>query len=176
MRKILLMLFIIFGFVFAETPIVGNAYVISALGIKNSPNDVDYVSGDTSVSGNTNYVLSPQVIIYQEGLSYVGSYTPFTGCLSSQHYTNGAPDGLCITGIVNDLTTGGKDKALSAEQGKILDNKISEIKNLTRINLLKPTASSKEMSGLTMTNNRDGTYTFNGTNTDSVEAMFKLTG
>lgn len=159
MKKLFLLIIFTLGVVLAK-PVVGNAYVISALGIKNTPNSVDYVSGDTSVSGNANYVLSPQVIIYQEGLSYVGSYTPFTGCLNSQHYTNGAPDGMCITGIVNDLTTGGTDKALSAEQGKILNDRI-------RVNLLNPTAQTKTINGVTFTNNGDGTYTLNGTSTDN---------
>ena len=129
MKRLFLLIIFMLGFVLADSPIAGNAYVISALGIKNTSDVVSYVSGDTSVSGNANYVLAPQVIVYQDSLEYVGSYTPFTGCLNSQHYTNGSPDGMCITGIINDLTTGGVDKALSAEQGKILNNKVSAIEN-----------------------------------------------
>lgn len=165
MRKFLLTLFIIFGFVLADSPIVGNAYVISALGIKNTSDGVSYISGDTSVGGNANYVLAPQVIVYQDSLEYVGSYTPFTGCLNSQHYTNGAPDGMCITGIINDLTTGGTDKALSAEQGKVLNEKVSDLQNKTRINYLRPTLQTNTKNGVTLTNNGDGTYTLDGTAT-----------
>lgn len=164
MKKLFLLIIFTLGVVLAK-PVVGNAYVISALGIKNTPNSVDYVSGDTSVSGNANYVLAPQVIVYQEGLSYVGSYTPFTGCLNSKHYTNGAPDGMCITGIVNDLTTGGTDKALSAEQGKVLHEKVSDLQNKTRINYLRPTLQTTTKNGVTLTNNGDGTYTLDGTAT-----------
>lgn len=116
MRKLLLLFIAVLGFIFAETPVKGNAYIISSMNI-NATNEIQ--------QGQT-YSLVPKVVIYN-GESYVGSVTPYTGCIDSNHYTNGVLDTgwKCMVGLVNDLITGGADKALSAEQGKILNNKIN---------------------------------------------------
>lgn len=99
MKRFLLLLLLTIGFAWAEAPIVGNAYVISAIGIQNTPNNITYISGDTSVAGgNSNYVLAPQIIIYQEGLDYVGALTPYSGCLQNKYYANGSPSGSCFLG------------------------------------------------------------------------------
>lgn len=127
MRKLLLLFIAVLGFIFAETPVKGNAYIISSMNV-NAANEIQ--------KGQT-YSLVPKVVVYN-GEDYVGSVTPYTGCIDSNHYTNGVLDTgwKCMVGLVNDLTTGGADKALSAEQGKVLNEKFYR-------NVIKPKESSR---------------------------------
>ena len=164
MKKIIFVILLSLGFTLAETPKSGWAYVISAIGVKNSPNNVVYTSGDTSASSNANYVLSPQVIVWDDALNYVGSLTPFTGCLNSQHYSNGKPSGFCFTG---GLATTEQDGLMSKEDKTKL-NKISN--RATKSNYLDTISwYVSEANTVTWTRNQDGTFTVTGTVTANGE-------
>lgn len=52
------------------------------------------------------------------------------------------------------------------EKIKSADDGVKELKNHTRVNLLRPTLGTTTLNGVTCTNNGDGTYTLNGTATD----------
>lgn len=67
-----------------------------------------------------------------------------------------------------------------------VDDGVKELKNRTRVNLLRPTMGTTTSNGVTCTNNGDGTYTLNGTATDGefftiasniyLKGTYKLTG
>lgn len=65
------------------------------------------------------------------------------------------------------------DSALSSTsanpvQNKIVTAEISALKTETTVNLLNPTLETTTKNGVTCTNNGDGTYTLNGTATESI--------
>ena len=78
---------------------------------------------------------------------------------------------------VNNLTTSTTGSALDASQGNVLQGEVDEINsNLGVIgkckNLLNPTLQTTTLNGVTCTNNGDGTYTLNGTCTNTFEFSF----
>lgn len=93
------------------------AYIISSINVKPS---------ETIESGKE-YSLVPQVVVYEEGKEYVGSVTPFTGCHGGKRYDNGEPVGNCLIGVINSLNSTSTTDALSAYQGKILNDKITDV-------------------------------------------------
>lgn len=61
-----------------------------------------------------------------------------------------------------------KLSAISDDDGKALSETISELNTKTRINYLRPELQTQTKNGVTVTNNGDGTYTLNGTATDTI--------
>ena len=76
-----------------------HAYVISAIGIKNTNGEIVYISGSTNTpNADGSYNLVPQVIIYDGTTSYVGAATPFTGCIGNDYYFDSEKKGSCFMG------------------------------------------------------------------------------
>lgn len=81
--------------------------------------------------------------------------------------------------LVNNLTTSTTGSALDASQGKILKDEVDGVnRNLAVIgkckNEFNPTLATSTQSGVTCTNNNDGTYTLSGTNSGSSTVYFQL--
>lgn len=101
----------------AENLTAGHAYIISSINVV--PSD--------PIDSNTEYSLVPQVVEYDGNTKYVGSVTPFTGCYGGKRYDNGEPVGNCLIGVINSLSSTSTTDALSAYQGKILNDKITDV-------------------------------------------------
>ena len=98
MKKILTILLLLTGLTFADM-IKDHAYVISAIGIKNTNGEIAYISGSTNTpNADGSYNLVPQVIIYDGNTSYVGAATPFTGCIGNDYYFSSEKKGSCFMG------------------------------------------------------------------------------
>ena len=118
MRKIILLAFLL-AMTFAEPLVAGRAYIVSSIN-KNA---------SESISAGESFSLVPQVIIATGDENYVGSVTPFTGCYGGKRYEKGSETGNYLTGVVNSLNSDSKTDALSAYQGKILDERLNNIEN-----------------------------------------------
>lgn len=59
-------------------------------------------------------------------------------------------------------------------QNKIVTTEISALKKETTVNLLNPTLQTTTQNGVTCTNNGDGTYTLNGTNSSDTQFSFQI--
>lgn len=105
--------------VLAEDLVPGNAYIISSINVK--PNEV--------IESGKEYSLVPQVVLYEAGKEYVGSVTKFSGCYNGNMYDQSVKVGSCLTGVVDSLGSSSTTDALSANQGRILNNKITNIEN-----------------------------------------------
>lgn len=121
--------------------------IIKARNISEGVNDIDSLHsiadlGTYLYTGfgwkglvNVNFDASnnvSQVVLSSSTPSYENdSLTWISGkpCVMVRTYTNGAWSAWSKAGadVVNDLVTGGTEKALSAEQGKILDQKIGQL-------------------------------------------------
>ena len=98
MKKILTLIIVLLGLTFADM-IKDHAYVISAIGIKNTTGEIAYISGSTNTpNSDGSYNLVPQVIIYDGTTSYVGAATPFTGCIGNDYYFSSEKKGSCFMG------------------------------------------------------------------------------
>lgn len=151
MKKIVLLAFLL-TMVFAEPLVAGKAYIVSSININSTSN----------IEAGQSYSLVPQIVVAAGSENYAGSVTPFTGCYAGKRYERGSETGNCLTGVVNSLNSDSTTEALSAYQGKVLNDR-------TRINFLKPELKSKTTSGVTITYNEvDGTYTLNGTATATI--------
>lgn len=83
-----------------------------------------------SASLGTIYAVGPETD--EEGNDYYRLYTyAYDSSNTLKWVDNGLFKGI-TAGIVNDLTTGGADKALSAEMGKELDGKLAELESETK--------------------------------------------
>lgn len=81
------------------------------------------------IESGKEYSLVPQVVLYEAGKEYVGSVTKFSGCYNGNMYDQSVKVGACLTGVVNNLTSTSTTDALSAYQGKVLNDKITNIEN-----------------------------------------------
>lgn len=153
MRKIILLLFLI-STPFAQALESGKAYIVSSININSTGN----------IEAGQSYSLVPQIVVATGSENYAGSVTPFTGCYSGKRYEDGEEKGNCLTGVVNNLNSDSEIDALSAAQGKVLDNKITNLQNRTRVNLLNTSNwIVTETNSVTWNKNRDGTFTMTGT-------------
>lgn len=105
--------------VLAEDLVPGNAYIISSINVK--PSEV--------IESGKEYSLVPQVVLYEAGKEYVGSVTKFSGCYMGNMYDQSVKVGTCLTGVVDSLGSTSTTDALSANQGRILNSKITNIEN-----------------------------------------------
>ena len=128
MRKIIFLAFVL-AMAFAEPLVAGKAYIVSSIN-KNA---------SESISAGESFSLVPQVIIATGDENYVGSVTPFTGCYGGKRYEKGSETGNCLTGVVNSLNSDSETDALSAYQGKILNDKLENEINAQRKNLINCT-------------------------------------
>lgn len=128
MRKIILLIFLL-TMTFAEPLIAGKAYIVSSIN-KNA---------SESISAGESFSLVPQIIVATGDENYVGSVTEFTGCYNGKRYENGAETGICLIGVVNSLNSTSTTEALSAYQGKILNDKLENEINAQRKNLINCT-------------------------------------
>lgn len=133
----------------------GKAYIVSSININSTGN----------IEAGQSYSLVPQIVVATGSENYAGSVTPFTGCYSGKRYEGGEEKGNCLTGVVNSLNSDSETDALSAAQGKILNDR-------TRINYINKILPSQTLNGIDLTNNGDGTYTVNGTNISNEETVF----
>lgn len=161
MKKIILLAFLL-AMAFAEQLDPGKAYIVSSINVNSSK----------EIESGQSYSLVPQIVVATGSENYAGSVTPFTGCYGDKRYEGGEEKGNCLTGVVNSLNSNSETDALSAAQGKVLNDKVKNLQNITRINYLKPTIQTQTVNGVTITNNGDGTYTVNGTNTSNEETVF----
>lgn len=58
--------------------------------------------------------------------------------------------------------------------GNEIGETISDVRKETTVNLLNPTLQTTTQSGVTCTNNGDGTFTINGTSSDKIASRFRL--
>ena len=156
MKKIILLLFLIF-IPFAQTLESGKAYIVSSININSTSN----------IEPGQSYSLVPQIVVATGSENYAGSVTPFTGCYGGKRYEKGSETGNCLTGVVNSLNSDSTTDALSAAQGKVLNDKISSLQSATTINLMNLWFASYDTDGLTITDNQNGTITINGTSTSN---------
>ena len=156
MKKIILLLFLI-SIPFAQALETGKAYIVSSINVNSTGN----------IEPGQSYSLVPQIVVATGSENYAGSVTPFTGCYGGKRYEKGSETGNCLTGVVNSLYSDSETDALSAAQGKVLNDKVTNLQSITRINYLRPTLQTTTMNGVTITNNGNGTYTLNGTATST---------
>lgn len=138
---------------FAEPLVEGKAYIVSSIN-KNA---------SESISAGESFSLVPQIIVATGSENYVGSVTKFTGCYGGKRYENGSETGTCLTGVVNSLNSTSTTDALSAYQGKILNDKLENEINAQRKNLINCTWEPETNGGISFSRNPDGTYVLNGT-------------
>lgn len=100
----------------AETLTAGKAYIVSSINVNASQ----------TIQSGQSYSLVPQVIVATGNENYVGSVSTFTGCFNGKRYEAGVEKGNCLTSVVNNLTSTSTTDALSAAQGKILNDKIAD--------------------------------------------------
>ena len=90
--------------------------------------------------------------------------------LSTNDYTTDEKNKLA--GIADGANKTIVDDALSSTstnpvQNKVVTSNLIDVRKETTVNLLNPTLETLTQNGVTCTNNGDGTYTLNGTATDS---------
>lgn len=64
--------------------------------------------------------------------------------------------------------------SMNPVQNKVVTAEISALKKETTVNLLNPTLQTTTLNGVTCTNNGDGTYTLNGTNSSDTQFSFLI--
>lgn len=99
----------------AEALTAGKAYIVSSINVNASQ----------TIQPGQSYSLVPQVVVATGNENYVGSVSTFTGCFNGKRYEAGIEKGNCLTGVINNLTSTSTTDALSAAQGKILNDKIA---------------------------------------------------
>ena len=116
MKKIILLLFLI-SIPFAQALESGKAYIVSSIN----------VNSNKEIESGQSYSLVPKIVVATGSENYAGSVTPFTGCYGGKRYESGEEKGNCLTGVVNSLNSTSETDALSAAQGKVLNDRISEL-------------------------------------------------
>ena len=107
----------------AEALTAGKAYVVSSINVNASQ----------TIQSGQSYSLVPQVVVATGNENYVGSVSTFTGCFKGKRYEAGEEKGNCLVGVVNSLTSTSTTDALSAYQGKVLNDKITNTYTKTEI-------------------------------------------
>lgn len=105
----------------------------TSLGVRiEGESEYQYVNlkGDTGEKGDTGNGIASVTLKsgdHSPGTTDVYTITFIDGTSTDFSVYNGANGELLIEDIVDDLTTGGSDKVLSAEQGKVLGTQISQL-------------------------------------------------
>lgn len=153
--------------------------------------DLDSELSLTSVKGVQNKVIAEEFQKYANGTKVVAKATEAETATTAESATKATQD---AQGNIIDTTYAKKteipqgavvDDALSATSENAIQNKVvkaefdkvnDSIYSLGKCkNLLKPTLQTTTQNGVTCTNNGDGTYTLNGTNTNDNFIYFRLT-
>lgn len=95
----------------------GKAYIVSSININSTGN----------IETGKSYSLVPQVVIATGNEDYAGSVTLFTGCYDGKRYEKGIYKASCLTSVINNLNSTDTANALSAAQGKVLNDKLSNV-------------------------------------------------
>ena len=118
MKKITLLMLLL-TISFATNLESGKAYIVSSININSSGN----------VETGKSYSLVPQVIVATGSENYVGSVTMFTGCYNGKRYEEGVYKSDCSMGVVDSLVSTSTTDSLSANQGKVINDKVSNLES-----------------------------------------------